>query len=123
MNRLILLIALLSLLGCNTQGNDMLNSLQNGNLITVSYEESGKLYNCNPELAQPKLLAWLLSMSEPQIASWADPDHYLNLKFQDGSSFRARVSFGGKQGVRYSTIRLSNLMVGDIFEFQAICSN
>ena len=122
MKKLGLLIVLLSLLGCNTQEEELLHSLKNGNLVSVTYEEFDKIYTCNPELAQPKLLSWLLTMSEPSIASWADPDHYLSLEFQNGTSFRARVFFGDKQGLNYSTIRLSNLLVGETFEFQTICN-
>ncbi len=122
MKKLGFLIVLLSLLGCNTQEEDMLHSLKNGKLVTVTYEEFGKTYTCNPELIRPKLVTWLLSMSEPPIASWADPDHYLNLEFQNGTTFRARVFFGGKQGLNYSTIRLSSLLVGEKFEYQTICN-
>jgi hypothetical protein len=122
MKRLSFLIILLSLLGCNTQEKDMLHSLKNDKLVSVTYEEFGKLYKCNPALAQPKLLTWLLSMSEPPIASWADPDHYLTLEFQNGPSFRARVTFGGQQNLNYSTIRLPNLLIGKTFDFQSICT-
>ena len=117
---LVTLLFALILLGCTKPGLDeLVSSINNKILINIYYEIGDNVYICKPEESQKLLLQWVATLKIAGIASWADADEHISLNFNDGSSYRIRVTFN--PNIDYTTILMEELYIGEPINLAKVC--
>ena len=101
---------------------DLKDDLASDEVILFAYDVGGYgTYQCNPNKGQKILIDWSKSLKKAALASWPEPDNYIDLTFKNGHHYKIKT-FIGTDKLNYSVIYVKGVYVGNQLMLDSICS-
>ena len=118
----IVISLVIGLCGCAASELDNLGAdLEKSGLMAFSYNVGGfDTFKCDHLAGQVILKEWNKTLKEAGIASWPNPDNYLELLFKNGHKYRIKA-FIGSDNLKYSVLYTDGVYTGEPLKLENVC--